>query len=335
MTKIRVEQMRSGSAANGYVITANGSGVAEWKPAASGSGGSGSQVVPIDHPPVENFYLTGYNATSGSFASGSVIGGSSVGGSQVVPLTHEAVSNFYLTGYDAISGSFTSGSVASSGSGGVTDHTELTSIGTTTHEDIDTALTRLLYTSGSNTGDQIVAGDHAPVEDFYLTGYDSASGSFSSGSVAPSSGSGSGDVIGPATNTADHVPQWDGANSKTLKDGMIVVSGSYLPTLYNTTNVAASTAVPVNYIRIGNVVVVSGMVYIDVTSTSGTALGMSLPIASTFSAFTDIGGNAGSNVESRPVRISADTTNHRARFVYTAAQTANAVFGFTFSYRVQ
>lgn len=36
---------------------------------------------------------------------------------------------------------------------------------------------------------------------------------------------GSGDVLGPATNTADYIPQWNGANSKTLKDGLAVPSG--------------------------------------------------------------------------------------------------------------
>jgi hypothetical protein len=35
---------------------------------------------------------------------------------------------------------------------------------------------------------------------------------------------GGGDVIGPATNTANYVPQWNGANSKTLKDGLAVAS---------------------------------------------------------------------------------------------------------------
>jgi hypothetical protein len=35
-------------------------------------------------------------------------------------------------------------------------------------------------------------------------------------------GSGSGDVLGPATNTDLKVPQWDGANTKTLKDGLTV-----------------------------------------------------------------------------------------------------------------
>ena len=33
-------------------------------------------------------------------------------------------------------------------------------------------------------------------------------------------GAGSGDVLGPATNTADYIPQWNGSNSKTLKNGI-------------------------------------------------------------------------------------------------------------------
>jgi hypothetical protein len=35
----------------------------------------------------------------------------------------------------------------------------------------------------------------------------------------------SGLTTAPATNTADYIPQWNGANSKTLKDGLPVPSG--------------------------------------------------------------------------------------------------------------
>lgn len=38
-------------------------------------------------------------------------------------------------------------------------------------------------------------------------------------------GEGSGDVIAPATNTDSYIPQWNGANSKTLKDGLAVPTG--------------------------------------------------------------------------------------------------------------
>lgn len=148
--------------------------------------------IPDSHAPVANYYLTGYDATSGSFSSGMVVGGSGTSGSQVVPISHVPVANFYLTGYDANSGSWTSGSVTGGTSGSyITDHTELTSIGTLTHDEIDSALALLAFTSGSNTGDQVVPDDHTPIENFYLTGYDKASGSFSSGSVVTqSSGSG-------------------------------------------------------------------------------------------------------------------------------------------------
>ena len=36
---------------------------------------------------------------------------------------------------------------------------------------------------------------------------------------------GSGDVLGPVTNTDSYIPQWNGANSKTLKDGLAVPAG--------------------------------------------------------------------------------------------------------------
>jgi hypothetical protein len=38
-------------------------------------------------------------------------------------------------------------------------------------------------------------------------------------------GTGSGDVVGPSTNTDNYIPQWNGADSKTLKDGLAVPAG--------------------------------------------------------------------------------------------------------------
>lgn len=40
----------------------------------------------------------------------------------------------------------------------------------------------------------------------------------------PAVGTGDGDVLGPVTNTDGNVPQWDGADSKTLKNGFPVVT---------------------------------------------------------------------------------------------------------------
>jgi len=43
--------------------------------------------------------------------------------------------------------------------------------------------------------------------------------------ITITSGGGSGDVVAPATNTDSYIPQWNGANSKTLKDGLAVPAG--------------------------------------------------------------------------------------------------------------
>lgn len=55
--------------------------------------------------------------------------------------------------------------------------------------------------------------------------------SITDGVLAATGGSGTGDVIGPATNTADYVPQWDGTNSKTLKNGLAVAATATASTI--------------------------------------------------------------------------------------------------------
>jgi len=52
--------------------------------------------------------------------------------------------------------------VIAGGGSGVTDHTLLTNVGTNTHAQIDTAMTRLATTSGTNTGDNLVISASAP-----------------------------------------------------------------------------------------------------------------------------------------------------------------------------
>lgn len=42
--------------------------------------------------------------------------------------------------------------------------------------------------------------------------------------AVPAGGGGSGDVTGPASNTDNSIPQWDGADSKTLKDGLTLAT---------------------------------------------------------------------------------------------------------------
>lgn len=79
----------------------------------------------------------------------------STDGSLHVPATGTTNNGKVLTA-GATAGSLTWETVAAGGSG-VTDHTLLTNIGTNTHAQIDTALGRLVNTSGTNTGDEDVS----------------------------------------------------------------------------------------------------------------------------------------------------------------------------------
>jgi hypothetical protein len=113
-------------------------------------------------------------------------------------------------------------------------------------------------------------------------------------------------------------------------------SGTYTPTLTNTTNIDASTASVCQYMRVGNVVTVSGRVEIDPTAAGRIALGMSLPIASNLGAATQAGGTFAS-VNTTTVNvgsISGDSTNDRAFFDGVVAVTVNTIFHFSFTYLV-
>jgi hypothetical protein len=117
-----------------------------------------------------------------------------------------------------------------------------------------------------------------------------------------------------------------------------VSSGTYTPSLTNTTNIAASTPFTSQYMRVGNVVTVSGRLNIDPT-TSGAAceLGISLPIASDITATTQCGGTGSVSTTTTEVStggILGDTTNNRATFRFVAGGTAARDYAFTFTYLV-
>lgn len=74
-------------------------------------------------------------------------------------------------------------------------------------------------TSGINTGDQILpdsVDDLGPSQTGNAGKFLKTDGTNALWDVP------AGDVVGPATNTADNVPQWNGADSKTLKNGLAI-----------------------------------------------------------------------------------------------------------------
>jgi hypothetical protein len=123
-----------------------------------------------------------------------------------------------------------------------------------------------------------------------------------------------------------------------------ITSGTYTPTLSNTTNVGASTASVCQYLRVGSTVTVSGKVAIDPTTGGGTTtlLGMSIPIASNFSGDTQAGGSAMADATGQlltttgfaHLAIKADAANDRVSFAGLAYHDANVEYWFSFTYTV-
>jgi hypothetical protein len=114
-------------------------------------------------------------------------------------------------------------------------------------------------------------------------------------------------------------------------------SGVYTPTLYNTANVAASTASPLTYSRNGNAVTVAGLVTLDPTAAAPTAtqLGVSLPIASNFADSGNAGGSGlSANAQSETYAIYSDAANDRVVLDGLARDAANHAVWINFTYRI-
>lgn len=114
-----------------------------------------------------------------------------------------------------------------------------------------------------------------------------------------------------------------------------VTAGTYTPTLSNTTNVTSSTPALCHYFKIGNQVTVTGKVGISTPAAVATVLGISLPIASNFSATTDAAGVASSiaALASFPY-VEANTTTDIAELKFLSQGNISSTVFFTFTYTV-
>lgn len=128
-----------------------------------------------------------------------------------------------------------------------------------------------------------------------------------------------------------------GLTSLSLSSGAVSAGLVGAPTITNVTNVAASTIQDQQWLRVGNVVTVSGRCTIDPTSASvATEVGISLPIASTTSLFTYVSGTAcSSDSVSLSAGCVADITNNRMaiRFINTT-DVVSRTWHYTFTYRI-
>jgi hypothetical protein len=114
-----------------------------------------------------------------------------------------------------------------------------------------------------------------------------------------------------------------------------VVSGTYTPTLFNTTNMAASTAYITLYLRVNDRVIVSGRADVDPTANATpTTLGVSLPVASNLASSLDLMGVATSGQITETCFIDGDTANDRGQISFVSTSLSVHVLGFIFMYRV-
>ncbi len=118
-------------------------------------------------------------------------------------------------------------------------------------------------------------------------------------------------------------------NGTTLTDGL------WTPTLTGVLNVGSSTAYECQWSRpTPNTIVFSGMIAVDPITTGSTIIGISLPVASDFTAFEKAGGT-GHEPSGVGASVYADHTNDRLNFSFNSMGTTNLVFNFSGTYRIQ
>lgn len=172
-----------------------------------------------------------------------------------------------------------------------------------------------------------------------------------------------GNVTGPNSSGANSVAIFDSTTGKVIKDSLVSISdtgnirgsalhnnpdsqgsateqdirsGTYTPTLNKTTNILDSMAYACQWMRVGNVVTVSGRVDLTPTGIGLTELGISLPVASTFHtpAQNECAGTACDIINSKGAIIVADIANVCALLQFDAAAPNPHNFWFSFTYVV-
>jgi hypothetical protein len=117
-----------------------------------------------------------------------------------------------------------------------------------------------------------------------------------------------------------------------------LAAGTYTPTITGITNVTSTTASPLQYMRVGNTVTVSGKVEVDANAGSATLtqFDISLPFASDFTTDGQAGGGGGDgngSVTSWCVAY-ANTTDNRIRIDYLSSTTSPVFIFFSFTYQI-
>lgn len=114
----------------------------------------------------------------------------------------------------------------------------------------------------------------------------------------------------------------------------LIPSGTYTPTLYNVSNIDASSISSCVYQKINDVVYVFGEITVDPTNNNtDTRVDISLPISVDITTTYDLAGNGSSDSVAEALRIYGNDGNDRATFRFKASDNASHKFSFAFAYR--
>jgi|ERR1044072_4939553 hypothetical protein len=116
--------------------------------------------------------------------------------------------------------------------------------------------------------------------------------------------------------------------------GSVALSGTYTPTLTSNVNLTSSSISVCQYMRVGNVVTVSGKLTVDYTASGNASVNISLPIGSSLVNDFEVAGVASSNTTVSGV-IRADASADTAQFFITSGTSGGDDFFFTFTYIIQ
>lgn len=132
-------------------------------------------------------------------------------------------------------------------------------------------------------------------------------------------------------------PVWRGLKfndgSSGTSGGAGAASGTYTPVVTNGTNIDRASAGVCQYMRVGNIVTVSGELQVDAKNAGAFEIGLSLPIATDLAAASEASGTAASS-GSVTLRLSGDAVNNRVRVNGMAANGTNTAYSFMFTYKL-
>lgn len=175
-------------------------------------------------------------------------------------------------------------------------------------------------------------GTASPSAILHLIGEDTTTSNFSL--KALNSGGSTGFYVnnaGQIYGTALH----NNASAITGTTNQYIASGTYTPTITGVANYSSSTSDVATYIRVGNVVTVSGSLSVTPSGVGTLVFRFNLPIASNFTLSTEVTGSAQDESLYDITSIAAHVSTDQALIQCSASDTTNRLFSYIYQYEVK